>query len=189
MGNFLNIVFVSALQIYGIVLILRSLLYFAKMEYSHPIAGLCIRLTQFMVRPIQKHFPCVLGFETVSLFLALIFACASKMVLLFWTASIMTAPWQTVLLGLLLSVFVWLKYVCYVYVGLILVTIVFRLFEPNASALIYLDRIMAPFVRPFKKLKLGLFDFSILPLFFAAQAYTGIVYPLIENAFTSWLFP
>ncbi len=187
MGNFLNIVFVSVLQIYSIILILRSLLYFAKMEYFHPIAGLCIRLTQLMVRPIQKHFPCVLGFETVSLFLALLFSCASEMLILFGTVSISVAPWQIVLLGLFLSVFVWLKYVCYVYVGLILVTIVFRLFEPNASALMYLDRIMAPFVKPFKKLKLGLFDFSILPLFLLAQGYTGIVYPLIKNALMVWL--
>ena len=187
MENFIKILLVAVVQIYSFVFILRSLLYFSKMERFHPIARVCIQLTQPLVRPIQKYFPCLLGFETVSLFLALVFSWISETMSLLWfTPSVFS--WQIMLLGGLLSVFVWLKHIFYVYVALIFVMIILRLFEPNAAAVFYIDRILAPFTRPFKKLRIGLFDFSILPLYLFTQCYISLIYPLIKSTIIALVF-
>lgn len=184
MGNLLKMLIINAIQIYAGIFILRSFLYFSKMPSSHSIAALCIRLTQPLIKPIQQYFPCKFGFETASLFIAFLLAGIDIFMCTIWLTKLRFSS-PVFVANMMMIVFVWLKYICYVYFGLIIVNIILKLFEPNGTTGFYIDKILAPFTKPFRRLRIGMIDFSILPLFMLTQFYINAAYPMLREALFS----
>ena len=161
-------IILDIVQIYIGLLILRSLLYYSGMNRTEPAARLAILLSQPLLRPIQPVFPCIKGFETVSLFMAYLLTWAMQIFYLFFVANHQFS-FILLLASIIFAVLSWISCILSVYCIVILISIILRIFAPHSPSSTYIAKIIAPLRQPFHILKLGYFDFSILPFFLLAQ--------------------
>ncbi len=167
----LKTIILDIVYLYICLLILRSLLYYSGMNRTEPAARLTILLSQPLLRPIQPFFPCIKGFETVSLFMAYLLTWATQIFYLFFVINHQFS-FNLLLASKIFAIIYWISSILTVYCIVILISIILRIFAPLSPASGHIEKITAPLRQPFHMLKLGLFDFSILPFFFVAQWLT-----------------
>ena len=163
-----NSIVLDIIQLYACLLILRSLLYYSGMNKTEPAAKLTIRLSQPLLRPIQRFFPCIKGFETVSLFMAFLLIWAIRITHLLLIAGHQFSL-KILSASLISAIFSWVNSILTIYCIVIVISIILSFFAPYAPTLKYIEKILAPVRQPFHMLKLGRLDFSILPFFLMAQ--------------------
>ncbi|WP_434778779.1 YggT family protein [Neisseria sp. Ec49-e6-T10] len=174
----------TVFELFIFVCLVRSLLFFAGVPRAHPLVHFCMLLTQKLVRPFQKILPCVKGFETASLMLALLAACIWSVINLLWFQKV-AANVTTIGMAILLGLVLWIQSILLTYIGVFIVMVILRLAAPEALLLPNLERICAPLMRPFKMLRIGMFDFSFLPFFICAQVVISTVLPYLTRLILS----
>ncbi len=165
---FLKTIFLNIIQLYAYLLILRSLLYYSGMDKTQPAAKFAVYVSQPLLRPIQPFFPCLKGFETVSLFVSFILVWFLQIVHLFFISGHLFT-FMLIPTSIISAFFYWISSIFSVYCMVIVVWIILSFFAPYSPALKHIEKILAPLRKPFYMLKLGRFDFSILPFFLMAQ--------------------
>lgn len=148
-----------------LVFMLRFLLQLVRADFYNPISQFIVKFTAPILVPVRRIIPSYNSFDLASLLLAYVVQVAI-IALIFWTTSQPQMPWANFLLwaplgllSLLLNIYFW---------GLIII-VVASWIAPNSynPALILINQIMEPAIRPIRSMMpdLGGIDLSPIILF------------------------
>lgn len=152
-----------------LVVVLRFLLQLVRADFYNPISQFIVKLTSPILVPLRRIIPGYAGFDLASLFLAYIIQ-VIIVALIFWVTSQPVMPWASFLLwapigllSLILNIYFW---------GLIII-VVASWIAPNSynPALILINQIMEPAIRPIRSIMpdLGGIDLSPIVMFLSIR--------------------
>jgi len=169
---------------YLLLLMLRFLLQLARADYYNPISQWIVRTTDPLLRPLQRLIRPVGGFDLALLLLALAWQCAAMTALMVTRGlSMEQIPW----LHLPLWGAVGMAYlVASIYLYGLLALVIASWVAPASRhpALILLNELLAPLIRPVQRYMppLGMLDLSPIVLFFGLEVLRRLLYGTLAPA-------
>lgn len=165
-----------------LVVVLRFLLQLVRADFYNPISQFIVKFTSPILVPLRRIIPGYAGFDLASLLLAYIIQVV-MIALIFWVTSQPIMPWGSFLLwapigllSLLLKIYFW---------GLIII-VVASWIAPNSynPALILVNQIMEPAIRPIRRIMpdLGGIDLSPIVVFLSIQMAEILIVAPIASA-------
>lgn len=172
-------------SLFVLLLLLRFYMQNARISFQYPFGRFVLKMTNFIVLPIRRIVPTIMGLDTASLLMAWLIALFMHITLL------MLSPWIydfssfPILLGLsllaLLDIFRLSVYLlCAVVIGVVLLSWI----SPLNRLLPILLQVTEPFLRPLRRLipPIAGVDISPLLLIFIIQLIHSIVLIRLELA-------
>lgn len=165
-----------------LVVMLRFLLQLVRADFYNPISQFIVKATSPILVPLRRIIPGYAGFDLASLLLAYLIQVAI-IALVFWVTSQPIMPWVSFflwapigLLSLLLNIYFW---------GLIII-VVASWIAPNSynPALILINQIMEPAIRPIRRVMpdLGGIDLSPIIMFLTIRMIEILVVTPIASS-------
>lgn len=165
-----------------LIVMLRFILQLVRADFYNPISQFIVKFTSPILVPLRRIIPGYGGFDLASLLLAY-FVQVLIIALIFWVTSQPSMPWVSFLLwapigllSLMLNIYFW---------GLIII-VVSSWIAPNSynPALILINQIMEPAIRPIRRIMpdLGGIDLSPIILFLSIRMVEILVVTPIASS-------
>lgn len=179
----LNQAFAFILQnvtnLFLIALLLRVYMQWMRVPFQNPFAQFVVKFTDFVVRPLRRVIPGLFGLDLATLLLAVILQFALTVALYALQGFPFAVAGIGVLTGFLLLALVdLLVLVCYVLMGLVLVTAVLSLVNPFSPFMAVFDSLTAPLLRPFRRIVPLVGNVDLSPMIFLLLCQFFVTLPL-----------
>jgi len=156
-----------------LALLIRFIMQWARAPFRNPLGQFVIAATDWMVRPVRRFIPGLLGLDMASLLLAWLWQGVFLGISLglagaFSSGAVSPAPTFMVAL---LAIFETIKLGIYVAIGAVIVSAVLSWVNPYAPMADVFNAVSQPLLRPFRRVipTLGGMDLSPLALLLALQ--------------------
>ena len=171
------------------VLLLRFFLQRGGLSVSHPLAQLCMTLTDWIARPTRKIIRPVKGWDTALPVAAFGVLLLVQMALIVVRLSMGTAfqPAQ-VPYAVMNSILYLTQAAAYALIACLIIQMVLSFADPYNPLMRTVSTVLYPFTRPFRFLRIGRIDFSGSLIFLALWLYIGIALPYLRYLLRVWLF-
>lgn len=165
-AQFLTDIFVTLINFYSLILVLRVWLRLANVDYYNPLSQFVVKLTAPIIAPLHKIFPTVKNLETASLMLIFLLGSAKFLFLaLAFNDEIELQPIGALLLGALSLI----KNIGVAIFYVLIASAISSWFNRGNNAIFYaLYQLNEPLLHPIRRFlpTLGAIDFSPMVIMF-----------------------
>lgn len=166
-------------NLFLIALLLRVYMQWMRVPFQNPFAQFVVKLTDFVVRPLRRVIPGLFGLDMATLLLAVVLQFLLTLSLYALQGFPFAVAGTGVLVGfLLLAVIGLLMLVCYVLMGLVIVTAVLSIVNPFSPFMVIFDSLTAPLLRPFRRIVPLIGNVDLSPMIFLLLCQFVITFPL-----------
>ncbi len=166
-------------NLFLIALLLRVYMQWMRVPFQNPFAQFVVKLTDFVVRPLRRVIPGLFGLDMATLLLAVVLQFLLTLGLYALQGFPFAVAGTGVLVGfLLLAVIGLLMLVCYVLMGLVIVTAVLSIVNPFSPFMVIFDSLTAPLLRPFRRIVPLIGNVDLSPMIFLLLCQFVITFPL-----------
>lgn len=171
-----------------ITLLARFFMQWARVSFRNPIGQFVIAVTDWIVLPVRRVIPSLLGLDIATLLLAwgvqIVFALIEK----FWIAKYVGLPISMMTL-LLLSLIGLAHMAVYFVTGIVLIAVILSWVGPQNPAAFIFNELARPFLAPFRRLikPIGGLDISPLVLFVVLQIIQLLLFNLRQSLLPSFI--
>ena len=166
-------------NLFLIALLLRVYMQWIRVPFQNPFALFVVKLTDFVVRPLRRVIPGLFGLDMATLLLAVVVQFLLTLALYALQGFPFAVAGMGVLLGFLLSALVaLLTLVCYVLMGLVLVTAVLSMVNPFSPFMAVFDSLTVPLLRPFRRIVPLIGNVDLSPMIFLLLCQFVVIFPL-----------
>lgn len=165
LGNIFLLVLDTAVGFITLMLLARFFMQWQRVSFRNQIGAFVVATTDWVVRPLRRFVPGLLGFDMASLLPAWIF----QALFVFIEVSMRGVPLNGGAAGLLLGV--WglgllelLQLAVYLVFGVVLISAVLSWVSPHAPAAGVLNALAGPFLRPFRRVIPPIANVDLSPL-------------------------
>lgn len=165
LGNILLLVLDTAVGFITLMLLARFFMQWQRVSFRNQIGAFVVATTDWVVRPLRRFVPGVMGLDMASLLPAWVF----QTLFVFIEISMRDVPLNGSAAGLLLGV--WglgllelLRMAIYLVFGVVLVSAVLSWVSPHAPAAGVLNALAGPFLRPFRRVIPPIANVDLSPL-------------------------
>ncbi len=178
--DILSLLLEACAGFFGYLLLLRFLLQWRRISFANPLAELTMRTTNWVVLPLRRILPGLLGLDLASLIPAWLFQVLAKYVqLLFKAASLGAAPFLVVP-ALVLGVFELLHMGVMILVVAMLLQAVLSWINPYSPLSAPVAALTDPLLRPIRRVLPPIANFDLSPL--VALLIAQVVFILLAYA-------
>jgi YggT family protein len=180
----LQFVIKTVSDLFVLVLLLRFYLQVAHAPFRHPLCQFTMAVTNFVVLPARKVIPSFKIYDMATLFVGWVIGLATNALILALNPLpySFVAP-QTWLALALLSVLYLFKQSLYLLMGAVIVQAAMSWINPYNPLAPILDALTRPYLRPFRRAKVGGVDLSPIILFLIIQIILMLPVRLLEAGF------
>lgn len=171
------------------VMLLRFFLQRGGLSVSHPLAQLCMTLTDWIARPARKMIRPIKGWDTAlpvaafAIFLLVQLALLIVRLSMGATFTINQVPYAVINSILYLT-----QAAAYALIACLIIQMVLSFADPYNPLMRTVSTVLYPFTRPFRFLRIGRIDFSGSLIFLVLWLYIGVALPYLRYLLRSWLF-
>lgn len=166
-------------NLFLIALLLRVYMQWMRVPFQNPFAQFVVKFTDFVVRPLRRVIPGLFGLDLATLLLTVVLQFVLTLVLYALQGFPFAVAGIGVLSGFLLLALVdLLVLVCYVLMGLVLVTAVLSLVNPFSPFMVVFDSLTAPLLRPFRRIVPLVGNVDLSPMIFLLLCQFFVTFPL-----------
>lgn len=169
-------------QAWTTLALLRFFLQKGGLAYLHPLAQLCMSMTDWAVKPARRYIRPVRGWDmaVVAVTFAAILLVQSVLVAvaLFKGSDFSVILALYVVLGSLLF---WSQALAYALIICLIIQMVLSFSDPYNPLMYTVSRVLSPLTAPFSKLRIGRFDFSGSVVFLVLWLWVGIGVPFLQS--------
>lgn len=165
LGNIFLLILDTAVGFITLMLLARFFMQWQRVSFRNQIGAFVVATTDWVVRPLRRFVPGVLGFDMASLLPAWVL----QTLFVFIEISLRGVPLDGGAAGLLLGV--WglgllelLRMAVYLVFGVVLISAVLSWVSPQAPATAVLSGLAAPFLRPFRRVIPPIANVDLSPL-------------------------
>ena len=171
------------------VMLLRFFLQRGGLSVSHPLAQLCMTLTDWIARPARKMIRPIKGWDTALPVAAFVVLLLVQIALLIVRLSMgATFTINQVPYAVINSVLYLTQAAAYALIACLIIQMVLSFADPYNPLMRTVCHVLQPFTRPFRFLRIGRIDFSGSLIFLALWLYIGIALPYLRYLLRMWLF-
>ena len=171
------------------VMLLRFFLQRGGLSVSHPLAQLCMTLTDWIARPARKIIRPVKGWDTALPVAAFVVFLLVQIALLIVRLSMgATFTINQVPYAAINSILYLTQAAAYALIACLIIQMVLSFADPYNALMRTVSTVLAPFTRPFRFLRIGRIDFSGSLIFLVLWLYIGVALPYLRYLLRSWLF-
>lgn len=166
-----------------LVLLMRFAMQWARTSFRNPLGEFVIAATDWMVRPVRRLVPALLGFDTASLLLAWLWQVVDQGLTLGFSGVLLAVSPAPTFVVALLAVLEMMKIGLYIVIGVVVVSAVFSWVNPHAPLAGVFNTLTRPLLRPFRRFipALGGVDLSPLALLLLLQIALFVIASLRNN--------
>ncbi|MDR3392116.1 MAG: YggT family protein [Sulfuriferula sp.] len=166
-------------NLFLIALLLRVYMQWMRVPFQNPFAQFVVKFTDFAVRPLRRIVPGLFGLDMATLSLAVVLQFVLTLILYALQGFPFAVAGVGVLSGfVLLSLVALLTLVCYVLMGLVLVTAVLSIVNPFSPFMAVFDSLTAPLLRPFRRMVPLVGNVDLSPMIFLLLCQFVVSFPL-----------
>ncbi|NMG73870.1 YggT family protein [Aromatoleum diolicum] len=165
LGNVLLLVLDAAFSFITLMLLARFFMQWQRVSFRNQIGQFVVATTDWVVRPLRRVIPGLLGFDMASLIPAWIF----QTLFVFIELSLRGAPLSGNIGGLLLGL--WglgllelARMAIYLVFGVVLMSAILSWVSPHSPAAPVMHNLSAPFLRPFRRIIPPIANVDLSPL-------------------------
>ena len=160
-----------------LALLVRFALQWARAPFRNPLGQFIVAVTDWMVRPVRRLVPGLLGLDLASLLLAWLWQVIYQGIALGLSGMLLAASLAPVLVVVLLAALEVVKISLYLVMGAVLVSAVFSWVNPYAPLAEVFNTLTRPLLRPFRRFipPVGGVDLSPLALLLVLQIALFVV--------------
>jgi YggT family protein len=160
-----------------LALLVRFALQWARAPFRNPLGQFIVAVTDWMVRPVRRLIPGLLGLDMASLLLAWLWQVAYQGLALGFSGVLFAVSAAPVLVVALLAVLEVAKISLYLVMGAVLVSAVFSWVNPYAPMAEVFNTLTRPLLQPFRRVipPVGGVDLSPLALLLLLQIALFVV--------------
>ncbi|OOF51170.1 hypothetical protein BKK54_03495 [Rodentibacter genomosp. 1] len=164
----------SIINFYALVLILRTWLQFARVDYYNPLSQFAVKATEPVLKPVRKLTPTIKNIDTSALFVIFLLG-ALKSVLYFGLAV------DVMLILGILSIF---KAIGVAIFYVLFISAISSWFNQGNNPIFYaLYQLTEPLLRPIRKIlpTIGMIDFSPMVIVFILLFINNLLFDLLQG--------
>lgn len=170
------------------ILLMRFYLYMARAPFKHPLTQFCVKLTDFIVRPVKKIIPSVKDFDNASLLLAWLVGLFALVLIL----ALSPLPYDfTSPENWLLLLFLAVLDIINRSLGLLMVAVLIQALlswiQPYNPLTPVIELLTRPFLKHFHWARIGNVDLAPLVLLIVIQILITFPLVLLENQLSGQL--
>ena len=170
------------------ILLMRFYLYMARAPFKHPLSQFCIKLTDFIVRPVKKIIPSVKSYDNASLLLAwLTSLLALVLILMLSPLPYDFASPENWLLLLFLAVLDIINRSLNLLMVAVLAQALLSWIQPYNPLTPIIELLTRPFLKPFHWARIGSVDLAPLVLLIIVQILIAFPLLMLENQLSAQL--
>jgi YggT family protein len=160
-----------------LALLVRFALQWARAPFRNPLGQFIVAVTDWMVRPVRRLVPGLLGLDLASLLLAWLWQVIYQGIALGLSGMLLAVSLAPVLVVVLLAALEVVKISLYLVMGAVLVSAVFSWVNPYAPLAEVFNTLTRPLLRPFRRFipPVGGVDLSPLALLLVLQIALFVV--------------
>ena len=145
----------TAANLFVFAALVRFFMQWSRTAYAHPFSRFVMAVTDFAVRPLRKIVPGLRGYDLASLVAAWFASIILVVVLDFLGARLLpgaaSSPALTAFGVLLLAALHVLRMVLYLIMGLVFVQAIMSWVSPGSPAIVLVEGLTRPFLRPIQR--------------------------------------
>ncbi len=171
----------SFFDLYILVLIIRLILVWVGTDYSNPVTQFVVKLTSFLVNPLRKFLPNILGIELATVVLILLVE-----IVKFFLILILSFGFPNLIGLVILAIADSMKLILEMLFFAVLLQAIFSWIQPGAPINQVLLKLTSPILRPLQRIipPFKGIDLSPIPALIILQLIILIVLnPLIEKGY------
>lgn len=169
-------------QTWATLALLRLFLQKGGLSYRHPLAQLCVTMTNWAVKPARRYIRPVLGWDmaivAVTFFAILLMQTTLVVIALLKGSDFSVVLALYIILGSLLF---WSQALAYALIICLIIQMVLSFSDPYNPLMLTTSRVLFPLTAPFAKLRTRRFDFSGSVLFLILWLWVGIGVPFLQS--------
>ncbi len=170
------------------ILLMRFYLYMARAPFKHPLTQFCVKLTDFIVRPVKKIIPSVRDFDNASLLLAwLVSLLALVLMLLISPLPYDFAAAENWLLLAFMAILEVINRSLNLLVVAVLVQALLSWLQPYNPLTPVIELLTRPFLKHFRWARIGNIDLAPLVLLIVVQVLLTFPLAILENQLSAQL--
>lgn len=164
------------------ILMIRFYLHMIRAPFQHPLTQLSLKLTDFIVRPAKKVIPSIIDYDNATLTVAWLVALLSELLQILVSTSsfdfMSPFTWLALVLMAVLELF---RCSLNLLMGAILVQVLLSWIQPYNLLSPLLVTITGPFLKLFRRARIGNIDFAPLILLIVIQLIVIFPIDLLHN--------
>jgi YggT family protein len=167
----------TAFNLLTLALLMRFYMQALRVSFRNPVGEFVVALTDWLVRPVRRVIPGLLGLDLASFIIAWGLQ-AVLMLVVYWLKGFVFASAPAIAAGIMLflALLAIVKLNIYLVVFAVIVQVLFSWVNPYAPLAPLFNSLTRPFLRPFQKLIPPIGNVDLSPLFVLVLAQLALIF-------------
>ncbi len=167
----------TAFNLLTLALLMRFYMQALRVSFRNPVGEFVVALTDWLVRPVRRVIPGLLGLDLASFIIAWGLQ-AVLMLVVYWLKGFVFASAPAIAAGIMLflALLAIVKLNIYLVVFAVIVQVLFSWVNPYAPIAPLFNSLTRPFLRPFQKLIPPIGNVDLSPLFVLVLAQLALIF-------------